>query len=101
MSALTRGQIGFGVRIEHIPVVSDAGDGGNAVKRLDVAGVVTRTRDPADERRVLVELTPRGRALEAGIRGVAGKVRSACQLTDRSLDDLRLTLEGLARYTFE
>ena len=34
------------------------------LKRLDVAGMVTRTRDPADEHRVLVDLTPRGRALE-------------------------------------
>ncbi len=30
------------------------------LKRLDAAGMVTRTRDPADERRVRVDLTPRG-----------------------------------------
>src|SRR5688500_10848633 len=40
------------------------------LKRLNAAGLLTRTRDPDDERRVLVELTPRGRALEAEVRGV-------------------------------
>src|SRR4051812_42022737 len=35
------------------------------VKRLEGAGFVTRTRDSADERRVLVDLTPRSRALAA------------------------------------
>src|SRR3954466_8848498 len=35
------------------------------VKRLESAGFVTRTRDVTDERRVLVELTPRACALEA------------------------------------
>src|SRR5512133_219955 len=51
------------------------------LKRPDVAGVVTRTRDPADERRVLVDLTPRGRALEAEVRGITEKIKTACQLT--------------------
>src|ERR671910_3902888 len=71
------------------------------VKRLDVAGMVTRTRDPADERRVLVDLTPRGRALEAEVRGITDKIKSACQLTDRGLDDLRRTLEALAHPAVE
>src|SRR5919107_282558 len=35
------------------------------VKRLEGAGFVTRARDHADERRVLVDLTPRSRTLEA------------------------------------
>ena len=66
------------------------------LKRLEAAGLVTRTRDPADERRVLVDLTPRGRALEAEVRGITDKIKSACQLTDQGLDDLRRTLEALA-----
>ena len=60
------------------------------------AGFVTRTRDPADERRVLVDLTPRSRALEAEVRGITDKIKSACQLTDQGVDDLRRTLEALA-----
>ena len=66
------------------------------VKRLEGTGFVTRTRDPADERRVLVDLTPRGRALEAEVRGITDKIKSACQLTDQGVDDLRRTLEALA-----
>ena len=66
------------------------------VKRLEGAGFVTRTRDPADERRVLVDLTPRSRALEAEVRGITDKIKSACQLTDQGVDDLRRTLEALA-----
>lgn len=66
------------------------------LKRLDAAGMVTRARDRADERRVLIDLTPRGRALEAEVRGVTDKIKSACQLTDRGLDDLRRALEALA-----
>src|SRR3954471_1098277 len=46
------------------------------IKRLDAAGMVTRTRDPADERRVLVDLTPRGRALEAEVRRIADKIKT-------------------------
>ena len=66
------------------------------VKRLEGAGFVTRTRDPADERRVLVDLTSRGRALEVEVRGIPGRIKTACQLTDQSADDLRRTLERLA-----
>jgi MarR family transcriptional regulator, organic hydroperoxide resistance regulator len=66
------------------------------IKRLEAAGIVTRTRDSADERRVLVDLTPDGRALEAEVRGVTDKIKSACQLTQKGLDDLRRTLETFA-----
>ena len=66
------------------------------VKRLEAIGMVTRTRDVADERRVFVDLTARGRALEPEIRGITDQIKSACQLTDTGIDDLRRTLEGLA-----
>lgn len=66
------------------------------VKRLAAAGFVTRTRDPNDERRVLVDLTPKGRGLEADVFGITDRIKSACQLTDEGLNGLRLTLEALA-----
>lgn len=66
------------------------------VKRLEAAGLVTRTRDPNDERRVLVDLTTRGREIGPDVRGITDKIRSACQLTEQGVDDLRQTLEALA-----
>ena len=66
------------------------------VKRLEAAGLVTRTRDPNDERRVMVDLTSCGRGLEAEVRGITQKIKSACQLTDEGVADLRRTLEALA-----
>ncbi len=34
------------------------------LKRMEAAGLVSRTRDSADERRVIVHLTPQGRAMQ-------------------------------------
>ena len=66
------------------------------VKRLEAAGLVTRTRDPADERRVLVDLTDKGRALQADVHAVTGKVETACRLSEQDLDGLRSSLDALA-----
>lgn len=66
------------------------------LKRMEVAGLVTRTRDPVDERRVQVGLTVTGRALEGEIRSVTDKIKSACQLSDDGVDELRRTLDALA-----
>ncbi|MFV2179681.1 MarR family winged helix-turn-helix transcriptional regulator [Actinomadura sp. LOL_016] len=74
----------------------DAGTITPLVKRLETAGMVTRARDRADERRVLVDLTDHGRALEPAIRGINAKIKAACRLTSQDMDDLRQTLEGLA-----
>jgi DNA-binding MarR family transcriptional regulator len=71
------------------------------VKRLEAIGMVTRTRDVADERRVFVDLTARGRELETEIRGITDQIKSACQLTDTAIDDLRRTLEVLAHPAVE
>jgi DNA-binding MarR family transcriptional regulator len=65
------------------------------VKRLEVAGFVTRTRDPSDERRVMVDLTPVGRALESDIRRIPDEIKSLCQLTETDFENLRVTLDGL------
>ena len=67
------------------------------VKRLEAAGLVTRTRDPKDERRVMVDLTSRGRGLGAEVRSITQKIKSACQLTDEGVDDLRRTLDALSQ----
>lgn len=81
----------LGVRLD-----MDTGTITPLVKRLEAIGMVTRTRDVADERRVFVDLTDRARALEPEIRGVTDQIKSACQLTDEGIDELRRTLEALA-----
>ncbi|MBD8573064.1 MarR family transcriptional regulator [Pseudomonas syringae] len=73
----------------------DAGTITPLLKRLETAGFVTRTRDPADERRVMVDLTARSRQLEGEIRGVTRQIKSACQLDDQGIDELRHTLDAL------
>ena len=66
------------------------------LKRLQASGMVTRTRDTSDERRVLVDLTERGRKIEAEVRGINAKIKSACQLSEAEVDELRGSLEALA-----
>ena len=66
------------------------------VKRLDAAGLVTRSRDPADERRVMVDLTPAGEALRTQVLAVSGQIRSACKLDEKGIADLRGILDDLA-----
>lgn len=82
---------GLGARLD-----MDTGTITPLVKRLEAAGNVTRVRDRADERRVLVDLTAQGRALESEIRRITSKIKTACQLTERDVDNLRRTLEKLA-----
>lgn len=43
-------------------------------KRMEAAGLITRTRDPADERRVTIALTDHGRALRERATDVPGAV---------------------------
>ncbi|MCV7013460.1 winged helix-turn-helix transcriptional regulator [Mycolicibacterium madagascariense] len=74
----------------------DAGTITPLVKRLEANGMVTRVRDRSDERRVLVDLTAKGRALEPDIRGVNAKIKAACKLTWEGIDELRQTLDDLA-----
>ena len=73
----------------------DAGTITPLLKRLEAADLVSRTRDPADERRVMIDLTPNSRMLEADIRGITSKIKSACQLDERGIDELRQTLDAL------
>ena len=55
------------------------------LKRLEAAGLVQRLRDSADERRVLLRLTPAGRALKARAAKVPPRVAGAAGC---SLDEL-------------
>ncbi len=65
------------------------------LKRLEAAGLVQRQRDSADERRVLLQLTPAGRALKAQARRVPATVAGAtgCELSE--ITSLTAQLQGL------
>jgi DNA-binding MarR family transcriptional regulator len=65
------------------------------LKRLESAGLVTRTRDQQDERRVLIDLTEAGEALREAACSIPEKIETACRLSDEDLAELRDTLNGL------
>ena len=69
------------------------------LKRLSSAGLVTRTRDERDERRVLIALTDAGEALRGPVCSVPDKIETeACRLSDLSpegLEEFRQILNGL------
>lgn len=62
------------------------------VKRLEGAGLVTRTRDAEDERRVLVHLTEQGKVLADKARGVPACVLAATEMSEAEIGDLRAAL---------
>lgn len=65
------------------------------LKRMEANGLVARRRDPADERRVIVELTPAGAALRD--RALSVPVTLACHfaLPPDEVDHLRDRLKAL------
>src|SRR4028119_1438339 len=69
------------------------------LKRLQSAGLVTRTRDQQDERRVLIDLTEAGEAHREAVCSVPHKIETAaCRMSNFSVEDLkefRDTLNGL------
>lgn len=65
------------------------------LKRLEVSGKVTRNRDVTDERRVVIDLTPAGEALRKPVLAVSGQIKSACQLDERGIVDLKNILDAL------
>ncbi|RYG67892.1 MarR family transcriptional regulator [bacterium] len=65
------------------------------LKRLQSAGLVTRTRDLQDERRVLIDLTAAGEALREVACAIPEKIETACRLTHQDLVELNDTLNGL------
>lgn len=67
------------------------------LKRMEQSGLLGRRRDIKDERRVLVELTPAGQALQTSVWAVSDQIMSVCQMTDSQADELREELVRLGR----
>ena len=65
------------------------------LKRLQALGLVQRLRDAADERRVLLQLTPAGRALKARARAVPQAIACATACDLRQIGQLTAQLQGL------
>ena len=65
------------------------------LKRLEVAGLVTRARDEEDERRVLVSLTDAGRRLRASAEGIPEKMLCATQCSIEEIQTLTARLHEM------
>ncbi|WP_337037001.1 MarR family winged helix-turn-helix transcriptional regulator [Pantoea agglomerans] len=66
------------------------------LKRMEKAGMVTRTRDPLDDRRILVGLTPKAESNRQDVWAISGKIKARCQLDEAGLVALRDTLRDFA-----
>ncbi|KRA57270.1 MarR family transcriptional regulator [Caulobacter sp. Root656] len=66
------------------------------LKRLETQGLVARTRDPEDERRVVVTLTETGAALRDKAKAVPEQLFCKLNLQLDELGDLRERLKALA-----
>ncbi len=66
------------------------------LKRLEAAGLITRTRQAGDERSVRISLTAAGRALEARVAEAQTGVGAATGLSRAEIGDLRETLHRLS-----
>jgi DNA-binding MarR family transcriptional regulator len=65
------------------------------LKRMEAGGLVTRRRDAADERRVLVEPTARGQALRARMKDVSAALACSVPLSPGEVKALHATLTHL------
>ncbi len=65
------------------------------LKRMESAGLVRRTRNPLDERKVSLTLTPAGQDLQNSMGHVAGCILTATGLDARAVTDLQTRLMAL------
>lgn len=65
------------------------------LKRLDAAGLITRTRNPKDEREVLLHLTEEGRALKREAAGVVQCIEEALGLEGEAIDAIRTSIDAI------
>ena len=65
------------------------------LKRLEAAGLITRTRAKTDERQVVIELSAVGRALKTTARSVPTDIFCAAECSPSDLAALKRQLESL------
>lgn len=76
----------------------DSGTLTPVLKRLEGAGLVTRSRDAEDERRVLVALTPDGWAMRDRVAEVPARLQDAVAMPDEAALTLRAQLDELLEH---
>nr|ART37986.1 F54 [uncultured bacterium] len=67
------------------------------LKRMERAGFITRGRDPEDERRVLIALTPHGRTLRTTALEVPRTLARQLDLDPVAVEDLRTSVRAMVR----
>lgn len=65
------------------------------LKRMEEQGLLTRQRSQSDERRVLVALTERGKALKAEADSIPEKLMASLHSEDMSVEDLTMMLSQI------
>ncbi|MFL9878690.1 MarR family transcriptional regulator [Herbaspirillum rhizosphaerae] len=73
----------------------DSGSITPLIKRLEAEGLLSRTRDPRDERNVILNLTPAGEAMrEAGVR-ISQAIADGCSVSKPEYERMMADLEKL------
>lgn len=65
------------------------------LKRMAQKGLLTRQRNPADEREVTIQLTESGHALQSRAADIPTQLQETLKLNDQELVNLRTQLQGL------
>lgn len=65
------------------------------LKRMETAGLISRTRDIEDERRVLIDLTANGRALRSAAERVPAMLGEGLDIDAAAVADLRDQVRSL------
>ena len=67
------------------------------LKRMQIAGLLQRDRAPDDERRVIIKLTPAGRAMKREARTIPTQLAAATRCSHDEMQDLTQRLQVLRR----
>jgi DNA-binding MarR family transcriptional regulator len=73
----------------------DSGTLSPLLKRLEQSGLITRTRDPKDERQVIVSLTPDGDRMRAEVDAIMTAIGQSIGCTLEDMGKIREMLQGL------
>lgn len=65
------------------------------LKRMESKGLLLRSRDPSDERKVGISLTEKGESLRAQALAMQSALRCDIELSDETLTQLRLGIQSL------